>query len=563
MIDSLFTTNRNRFAVLLVVSTCLFFLRLDCALLEPEESRYAEIPREMLAVGEWVVPLYHGQPYYDKPPLLYWLIMLSYSAFGVYDWAARLVPGFCGVFTVLVVYMWGRRTLSDTSAFLGALILSLTFRFVYLGRMLGTDAPLSFSVVAALGCAHIAIMGPTLRWRWWLASGFFCGVGLLAKGPVTFALVGVPILGYLIGNARAARPGLSAVAAFLATALMTAGPWYIALILSDPSFAEYFFWRHHVVRYLTPFDHAKPFWFYGPDLIVGTMPWCLLLVPLVAGLWRQRHRFRERQPPEILLPLLASLWCCLFFSASGSKRVGYILPMFAPLALVLGKQAEEMLKNFRIGSSAAREWIAAMTLIAYLSGSVGAIVLALFGYWPIAAAVCVGLFCLALAVTHYILGRRIDPVVGFRMCVIIIFTESVVGVSWALPAYAERFSLKREVEAAGKETPATMPVVCFPRGWDSVSFYLKRGDVAVFTQADGSRLVDFLQTHHETRVFLRDGDISRKFLDELPCSLGYSERARQGNMRSVLVSHVARGALAKTLDLPALATYNTENSSRD
>src|SRR5215813_675576 len=88
---------------LIIATSSLFFLRLDTALLEPEEARYAEIPRQMLAAGEWIVPHYHGQPYYDKPPLLYWLVMLGYSAFGVHDSTARLVPGVCGVATVLVV----------------------------------------------------------------------------------------------------------------------------------------------------------------------------------------------------------------------------------------------------------------------------------------------------------------------------------------------------------------------------------------------------------------------------------------------------------------------------
>src|SRR5258707_15872132 len=83
--------------LLLAVSCSLFFSRLDTALLEPEETRYAEIPRQMLMADEWIVPLYHGQPYYDKPPLLYWLVMGSYRIFGVHDWAARLVPGLCSV----------------------------------------------------------------------------------------------------------------------------------------------------------------------------------------------------------------------------------------------------------------------------------------------------------------------------------------------------------------------------------------------------------------------------------------------------------------------------------
>src|SRR5207248_3696336 len=97
-------------ALVLAVAAVLFFSRLGCPLLEPEEARYAEIPRQMLAEGRVLVPVLHGAPYYHKPPLLYWLVMGAYALFGVTDWAARLVPCSCALLVVLVTYLWGRRT---------------------------------------------------------------------------------------------------------------------------------------------------------------------------------------------------------------------------------------------------------------------------------------------------------------------------------------------------------------------------------------------------------------------------------------------------------------------
>src|SRR5258706_5649410 len=126
-------------AVLVLVSGLLFFARLDAPLLEPQEARYAEIPRQMLAEHSWMTPILHGQPYLDKPPLLYWLVMLSYTVFGVHDWAARLVPGTAGVLTVLLVYLWGRRVAGERAGLWGAMILCLSARYVYLGRMLTFD----------------------------------------------------------------------------------------------------------------------------------------------------------------------------------------------------------------------------------------------------------------------------------------------------------------------------------------------------------------------------------------------------------------------------------------
>src|SRR6266853_996637 len=104
-----FSAAQWRLPILLAVAFSLFCTRLSCPLLEPEETRYAEIPRQMLAQGRLIEPVWHGEPYYHKPPLVYWLVMASYCLFGVHDWAARLVPVLAAVATVLVTFFWGRR----------------------------------------------------------------------------------------------------------------------------------------------------------------------------------------------------------------------------------------------------------------------------------------------------------------------------------------------------------------------------------------------------------------------------------------------------------------------
>src|SRR5438309_1273091 len=91
------------------LAATLSFTGFLCPLQEPQESRYAEIPRQMLAQGSVVVPILHGQPYYDKPPLFYWLVMASYAVFGVHEMAARLVPCAAAFLTILIVYGMGRR----------------------------------------------------------------------------------------------------------------------------------------------------------------------------------------------------------------------------------------------------------------------------------------------------------------------------------------------------------------------------------------------------------------------------------------------------------------------
>src|SRR5438105_15864444 len=134
--------SRLRLASLLVLLALPAFLLYPCLnfhLLDPDEGRYAEIPREMLVRGEWVVPYLQGEPYLDKPPLLYWLVMLSYQVFGVADWAARLVPALAIHGTVLLTYLFGRRMFGERAAFWGGLTLALAPGFTSMGRLLVLD----------------------------------------------------------------------------------------------------------------------------------------------------------------------------------------------------------------------------------------------------------------------------------------------------------------------------------------------------------------------------------------------------------------------------------------
>src|SRR5262249_8256062 len=109
----------------LFTMTCLLFgARLDHPLLEPEEARYAEIPREMLDAGRFMTPVLHGEDYWQKPPLLYWLVMLCYKTLGVHDWTARLVPTLAGIACVVITTAWAWRTLGFWTALVSGTILT-------------------------------------------------------------------------------------------------------------------------------------------------------------------------------------------------------------------------------------------------------------------------------------------------------------------------------------------------------------------------------------------------------------------------------------------------------
>lgn len=321
---------------LLLLPGALLYPCLSFDLFEPDETRYAQIPREMLARGDWVVPVLQGEPYLDKPPLLYWLVAGCYRVFGVSGGVARLVPAIALHLSILLLYLMGRRWVGERAAFWGALVLALAPGFLSVGRFLLLDGLLALWTTLALFAAFEALRGPRLRWGWWLLSAAACGLGVLTKGPVTVVLLVPPLLlqRWLAGGL--CRVPRAALLAFAAVTAAVALPWYVALCRRLPGFAQHFLWEHNVVRFLAPFDHPRGVWFYVPVLLFGMLPGSLLFVSLLRFLLSGRPGVAERRSPELGFLLLAGGWCVLFFTLSGCKLPTYILPAFPPLALALG-----------------------------------------------------------------------------------------------------------------------------------------------------------------------------------------------------------------------------------
>jgi 4-amino-4-deoxy-L-arabinose transferase-like glycosyltransferase len=324
--------------ILFVLPAALLYPCLQFHLLDPDEGRYAEIPREMLARGEWIVPHLQGEPYLDKPPLLYWLVMLSYSIFGVYDWAARLVPALCVHATILTTYLIGRNRLGERAAFRGALLLSLTPALIGMGRLLIIDGLLTVWVTLGLLAGWSSFGARSASKGTWILCALACGLGVLTKGPVALILVLPPLLifRWLQPEPRNpisdTRPWLLFAAIILAINL----PWYIAIAIRRPEFGLYFFVQHNLQRFLAPFDHLEPIWYYGPVVLAGLLPGTFLLWRLARTLISGDPDACERRTADLGFALLAGGWCVLFFSLSGSKLPTYILPAFPMLCLALG-----------------------------------------------------------------------------------------------------------------------------------------------------------------------------------------------------------------------------------
>jgi 4-amino-4-deoxy-L-arabinose transferase-like glycosyltransferase len=319
---------------MLVFAAILLIARAPLPLLEPEEARYAEIPRQMASLGRWLVPIRDGQDYLDKPPLLYWLVSASYSAFGVHDWAARLPTLAATWFTIGIVLGWGWRAESPGAGVAAALTLTLAGDFLYRAPMLTMNGPLALFVTASLAAGHVARLQNFTGW--WLTSGVACGLGMMMKGPIAIALVGPPLLTVGWFDRRARQITFWHGVTWTAAVVAVAAPWFIAVAIERPEFIEYFFWRHHIQRFATPFDHAGPIWQYVPQLTVGMFPWSLLVVGLL--LRDRRRNGSVKMTPIAMFGFAAAIWGFALFSFSGSKRPVYLVPIYPPLAVAIGTE---------------------------------------------------------------------------------------------------------------------------------------------------------------------------------------------------------------------------------
>ena len=535
---------------LALLASLLFFARLGCPLLEPEEARYAEIPRQMLAEGRFLTPVLHGEDYYQKPPLLYWLVMACYQVFGVHDWAARLVPATAGVFIVLVIYGWARCTVGPRAALASGLILCLSARFLYLGGMVAMDSLLCLWVIGGLASAHVALIGPgELSRRWWVLSALCCGLGMLTKGPVAAVLIAGPLACFMILEARRARVTFRAWLCYLGIAGMVAAPWYVALSLRDPQATGSFFWLHNIVRYLAPFDHEKPAWFYLPGLVVGMLPWTLLLVPLVPFLLRGGERWARRRPPALGFFLVSFLWCLLFFSFSGCKRAGYILPALPALAAILGTYLTRAFP-WRYWARVARPRLCPdvtrlghvlgrwSIVVVIQAGLVLAWVAVAWDWWPWAPVLALSALgngsCLWIGMSRSPLSVRGLWLTSVTLTAMLL----VLTAHSLLPNYHRRFGLRGQVRRHFEQAQ-DLRVVCYPKRWDSVSFYLQR-------PADLPENLNQFVVNEPALLFIKRG-----FLDELPAGLEFIPCGRQGG--NVLVGLMKRKHASPKREQEALA----------
>ncbi len=301
----------------------LYFSGLSAAgMLGPDEPRYASIGREMARSGDWITPRLWGQPWFEKPALLYWMTGAAFRLGFGEELAPRVPVALVSVAFLLFFQCILSREFGARAAWIATLILGTSAAWVGCSFIGTTDLPMAAAFSAAM-LLSLDWIATGRRGRLPIAAALL-GVAVLAKGLVPLVLA-LPLAWY--GSRRwrdLLHPSVAGV--FLVVAL----PWYLLCYLRNGTvFLRTFFWEQHFARFVSgSLAHPQPFWFYIPVLAAALMPW----TPALALLAR-RVLYRDIR---CLFLITWALFVILFFSFSRNKLPGYLLPLTPAAAALVG-----------------------------------------------------------------------------------------------------------------------------------------------------------------------------------------------------------------------------------
>ena len=314
-------------------------------LIKPDEGRYAEIPREMVASGDWTTPRLNDLKYFEKPPLQYWATAAAYTAFGEHHWTSRLWTALTGFAGVLLVWFAGARLFGREAGLYAGMLLCGSLLYVLMAHVNTLDMGVTFFItlgIVGLLLGQQAESDAATRRRWMWLAWIALGLAVLSKGFMGVVLPGAALFLYSvlqrdIGVYKRMQWGVGIVLLLLVTM-----PWFYLVIKANPEFFDKFVIYEHYTRFTTK-EHGRyqPWHYFIPVLLVGMLPWTLLMFDTLWRTWKDSTRTDTAFNPERFL-LIWAVFIYVFFTLSGSKLPSYLLPMFPALALLMGKQLTTM-----------------------------------------------------------------------------------------------------------------------------------------------------------------------------------------------------------------------------
>jgi 4-amino-4-deoxy-L-arabinose transferase-like glycosyltransferase len=305
-------------------------------LLEPDEGRYAEIPREMLASGDFVTPRLNGVVYLEKPPLYYWGTAASLRLFGETEFGARCFTAAVSVAGILLTYWMGAALAGWRTGLYSAIVLSTSLYYYAIGRLNTLDMTLAVLLALSIFPAYLYHSGKSPRSSYLVLSYAAAGLAFLTKGLVGVVFPLAVLVLWLVFSRRHREYAKAVSPLGLGLFLAIVLPWTYLVQRENPGFLWFFFVHEQFLRYATKIHHHyEPFWYFVPFLVAGFLPWVAFLRRVAISIRDARGAFLPRE--DLVFLLSWSLFIFLFFSFSGSKLATYIAPVFPPLAVLFGR----------------------------------------------------------------------------------------------------------------------------------------------------------------------------------------------------------------------------------
>jgi len=407
-----------------VLTLCTFFILLGSrGLNDPDESRYAEIAREMLETGNWLVPHFWYVPHFDKPPLTYWAVAVSMELFGQNEWAVRLPVALAALSGALATWFLTRSIAGQRAAMWAVLILQTSLLYFAMARMLTTDMFLAqfnawaiYFLWRSWLCLRISALNSPVPlpeaslkhfWRWHLSGWFMIVLGFLTKGPIALAIPLMSILSLVIFRWKTfprKRLLFGGILGGIALVFVTVSPWFLVVNKRVPHVLHYMIFHQaagHVLGTTIKSRHGFPFYFFV-ILAVGLLPWTWLL----GWLWRRSHWQRLSSTGRdgwVMLNVWA-IFTFTLFSLTHSKLAPYILPIFPALAVMLALRfLREM--DFQQSNNPPR-WVWLLCVLSPLilaaafvptMSAVFSVTAPLWTHWQIPVMIAIGIALLFLA----------------------------------------------------------------------------------------------------------------------------------------------------------------------
>jgi 4-amino-4-deoxy-L-arabinose transferase-like glycosyltransferase len=326
--------------LLLAIAAIIWFAPLgERRLFHPDEGRYAEIPREMVASGDWLTPRLNGIKYFEKPALQYWATAAAFEIFGVHEWSARLWTALTGFAGVVFAFFAGRRLFGGDAGLYAAIVLASGVYYFITAHFLSLDMAVTFfmsATVFAFLLAQRPAAAPREQRLWMWTAWASAALAVLTKGLIGAVLPGAALVVYSALQRDFSPWRRLYPVSGLAIFLLLAAPWFVAVTRANPEFFEFFFIHEHFTRFLTKVHgRAEPWWYFLPIILVAGMPWIAAVVGSLRASWRVEGSSGEAFRPRRFL-LIYAAFIVFFFSLSGSKLPSYVLPAMPALALLAG-----------------------------------------------------------------------------------------------------------------------------------------------------------------------------------------------------------------------------------